>query len=486
MPEIVIVGGGFGGIALAIALKNAGISSFTIVERAADIGGVWRENVYPGAACDVPSRLYSFSFEQDYPWSSHCAPQAEILGYVRHCVEKYGLAPHLRFGTEIVRAAFSERDGRWTLVTRDGATMTADVFVSAVGLFNRPAFPTVPGREDFAGMAFHSARWNHDYDLAGKSVAVIGTGASAIQFVPAIAATVGRLHVFQRSAQYIFPRGGPADPAAWTRQDALARRLERLKLFVTFEKGGRRRHSERATAKGETGFLAYLAAKVPDPLLRRALTPDYPLGCKRVLRSDDYYDAIQRPNVALITTPVARILANGIRTEDGMERPVDAIIYGTGFTPTDYLTPMAVSGHDGRDLNDAWRDGAEAYLGITVAGFPNFFMLYGPNTNVAGSVLYMLESQARYITACIQTLAHRHARSMNLRADAQTRFNAEIQRRLAGMVLTRSNCHSYFRTETGKVTTNWPGFMAEYRLRTRRVREADYEFDAVPATAATR
>ena len=481
-PAIVIAGCGFGGIGLAVRLRKAGIRSFTILERADDVGGVWRENDYPGAGCDVPSRFYSFSFDQDYPWSRRWAPQGEILDYLRRCVARHGIAPHIRFGTEVREARFDARTGKWTIVTGTGERLEADVFVSAVGLFNRPAFPAIPGRDGFRGAQFHSARWDHGVDLAGKSVAVVGTGASAIQFVPAIEPQVGRLDVFQRSAQYVLPKNDPGTPPPG--RTMLHRLIARFRTYWLFETGIPRRSSERMTAAGQAGFFAYLAAKVPDPDLRRRLTPDYPLGCKRVLFSDQWFDAIQRPNVALHHDPVAEILPDGVRTRSGATHRCDVIVYGTGFTTTDYLTPMRIVGLAGRELNDAWRDGVEAYLGLTVAGFPNFFMMYGPNTNVPGSIVYMLESQARYIVDAVRKLRRARGRFADLRPAAQRRFNQTLQRRLARTVLVRPNCHSYYRDATGKVTVNWPGFMLEYRLRTWRIRRADYDFVPVGARAA--
>jgi cation diffusion facilitator CzcD-associated flavoprotein CzcO len=475
-PTIAIAGAGFGGIALAVYLKRAGIESFTLHERAADVGGVWRDNAYPGAACDVPSLLYSFSFAQDHPWSASYAPQAEILGYLRRCVDRFGLAPHIRFGSEIAAATFDERAGRWRLETGTGETIEADIFVSAVGLFNRPALPDIPGRGDFAGVQFHSARWPAGCDLAGKRVAVIGTGASAIQIVPAIAPSVARLHVFQRSPHHVLPRADPGLVGAGSRRQALARRLRRLRIFLQFESAVRRRGSPRLTRKGEAAFRSHLAAQIGDPALRARLTPAFPLGCKRVLQSNDWYAALQKPNVELVDAPIAAIGPDFIRTRDGATRAVDVIIYGTGFTTTDYLAPMHIAGRGGRDLNDAWRDGAEAYLGIAVSGFPNFFMLYGPNTNAVGSIIHMLESQARYIVRCIAALGRRGASWMEVRAAAQRDYSAAIQRRLGATVLVHPTCRSYFRTASGRVTTQWPGFMTEYRRRTRRVRLGDYSF----------
>jgi len=477
--RIVIVGSGFGGIAMAIALKKAGFSEFTIIERSDDIGGVWRDNAYPGAACDVPSRLYCYSFEQDYDWSAAFAPQREIHDYLRRCAGKYGVLPHIRFGTEIKSAAFDEEAGSWTLKTTAGETIDAHIVISAMGLFNRASLPDIPGRDDFTGVQFHSSHWNHEYALDGKSVAVIGTGASAIQFVPEIAKQAEHLAVFQRTPHYIMPKekrgSAPSDRSRFQRS-AIGRGLERFKIFFNMEKGTRRRSSPAMTEAAEQVFLKSLERQVADPALRQKLTPDYHLGCKRMLRSDDWYRALQRPNVELVDTPIDGICKTGIRTADGRTRDFDAIIHGTGFTPTDFLSPVRLTGLNGLELNQAWRDGAEAYLGITIAGFPNFFMMYGPNTNLSGSIIFMLESQARYIVRCIRSMRRRQARTMTVNQEAQRKLNEEIQRRIAATVIMDDNCHSYFKTASGKVTTQWPGYLTEYRLRTSRVHAADYLF----------
>lgn len=461
---------------MAIRLKKAGVNDFTIYERAQSIGGVWRDNTYPGAACDVPSRMYSYSFEADYPWSDRFGGQAEILSYLTHCSEKYGIGPHIRFGQDIRSAVFDESGSKWRLETAAGETIEAEICVSAVGLFNQPRMPDIPGVDQFDGPQFHSSHWDHDCKLEDRTVAVIGTGASAIQFVPEIAPRVDRLLVFQKSPQYVMPRDVRPVTA---RQGALARlmfRLDRFGIYAEAEKRSRLRGSPKQTALGQAAFQDRLEREIPDAELRRKLTPSYPLGCKRVLLSNDWYPALQRPNVDLIDTAVTEVTAGGIRTEDGKVRPVDVIVYGTGFTPTRYLTPMKVTGLGGADLNNAWRDGAEAYLGIAVADFPNFFMMYGPNTNIAGSIIFMLECQARYIVSAVRCLKQGRSRSMSVREHVQQRFNDRIQARLRRTVLVADTCHSYFQDPSGKITTQWPGFMLEYRNRTRRIRRADYDF----------
>ncbi len=473
-PTIAIAGAGFGGIGLGIALKKAGFHDFTLYERASEVGGVWRDNHYPGAACDVPSRLYSYSFEPEYHWSTAYGRGPEIKAYIERCVAKYDLAPHIRFDCAIASAAFDEGARQWRLETASGEKIAADVFVSAVGLFNKPKLPDIPGRDSFAGPSFHSAWWNHDVDLAGMTVAVIGTGASAVQFVPAIAPQVARLHLYQRTPQYVMPKI-VRDDAAVTQGSRLRHAWQRFRLFVTFEKAGRRRGSDTLVAESQQAFLNYLATKVRDPELRAKLTPSYRWGCKRVLQSNDWYDALARDNVEVVTTPIVAIEPHGVRGSDGELRAADVVIYGTGFTPTDYLAPMRVAGAGGRTLAEAWRDGAEAYLGLTVSGFPNFFMMYGPNTNTVTSIIFMLENQARYIVSAVRRLA-RTGGTMDLRPEVLRRFNDDVQARLARTVLVDADCASYFRTASGKVTTNWPGWLTEYWYRTRRVRARDYEF----------
>ena len=477
--RVVIIGCGFGGLASAIELKKAGIHDFVILERAGDVGGVWRDNIYPGAACDVVAAFYSLSYAQDDPWSTAWPQQPEIHAYIRRVVERHGVGPHIRFNTEVAQAAFDETTMTWKVEAKTGERFEADVLVSAVGLFNRPFIPDFPGRGDFAGPQFHSAQWDRSAALAGKRVAVIGNGASAVQFLPRVAQEAAHLTLFQRTPQYVMPRGsfpGSRPLDLWLRRSKWLRRLGRLRIFLNFE----RRIFERywrpeGRLKGEAFFRKFLEAKVKDPELRRKLTPNYALGCKRLLASDEWYDALVRPNVAVVDTPIERIESAGIRTRDGTLRAFDAIIYGTGFTPTAYLTPMKIAGLGGRDLNQAWRDGAEAYLGIAVAGFPNFFMLYGPNTNTVTSIIFMLECQARYIVQAVQLLRRRGG-AMTVRADVQARYVAGLQERLSRSVVAMPNCFSYTKQANGRITTQWPGQLTEYRLRTARLRISDYDF----------
>lgn len=476
---VLIIGCGFGGIAMAIALQKAGIEEFTILERASDVGGVWHDNSYPGAACDVASRLYSLSGDSDFDWSGPFAPRDEILSYIHECVRRHGIREHVHFDTEVLGADFDEASGIWTVETAAGKRYTTPILISAIGLFSNPSIPSFPGRERFKGAQFHSARWDHDCDLAGKRVAVFGNGASAIQIVPQIAPKVEKLLLFQRSPQYVMPRSAFPGSSKWDlrleRHPSL-RWLARMKIFFTFERFILARRKPEMRLKGEAAFRAILEAKVKDPELRRKLTPTYPMGCKRQLVSDKWYDALVRPNVEVINDPVAAVEPEGVRTQDEALRPVDVIIYATGFSTTSFLTPTRIKGLDGKELNEIWRDGAEAYLGISVTGFPNFFMLYGPNTNVGGSIIHMLECQARYVVSAIRALRRRRVRYMNLRADVQKHFNDKLQERLSRTVSARTDCLTYYKAPNGRITTQWPGYALEYRFRTHSVRSGDYEF----------
>ncbi|HEX8065934.1 MAG TPA: NAD(P)/FAD-dependent oxidoreductase [Thermoleophilaceae bacterium] len=477
-PTVVVVGAGFGGIGLGIKLRAAGIESFTILEKADSVGGVWRDNRYPGLTCDIPSHLYSFSFEPKHDWSRRYPRRAEILAYLEHVADKHRLREHVRLRTEVASAEFDEGAGRWRVRTTAGDEIEADVLVTATGQLSRPAYPDVPGLDSFEGTMFHSAEWPEDCDLTGKRVASLGTGASAIQFVPEIAPLVSRLHLFQRSPAWVVPK---PDRPYRPRQRALFRRfpwIQALNRWFTYWR------FEIVTLgftkapwlikRYQDEYVKRLRKTVPDPELAAKLVPDYPIGCKRVLVSNDYLESLSRPNVELVTERVAEVRPDRVVTDDGVEREVDALILGTGFQANEFLAPMAITGLGGRELDDAWRGGAEAYLGLAVSGFPNMFMLYGPNTNLgAGSALFMLESQIAYVVEAVRELARSGARWMDVRSEVQSAFNADVQRRFEGTVWT-AGCTSWYRTEDGKVVNNWPGFSFEYRLRTRRPDLADY------------
>jgi cation diffusion facilitator CzcD-associated flavoprotein CzcO len=472
--QAIIVGAGFGGLGMAIRLKQRGEQRFVILEKADDLGGCWRDNTYPGAACDIPSHLYSFSFEPSWRWTRAYAPQPEILAYLRTCAAKYGLRDHLRCGVEVKSAAFDADRGIWVVDTGT-EQLEARTLIVACGQLSRPAYPNIRGLERFAGTQFHSARWNHDYPLDGKRVAVIGTGASAIQFVPAIAPRVGQLHLFQRSPPHVIPKPD-REFSRWER--ALHRRVpsvgaaRRARIYANNEARAFTLAFPQLTRAYQWLFRRHLEQQIRDPELRRKLTPDYPIGCKRVLISNDYYPALERPNAEVVTDAIREVTERGVVTGDGRERAVDAIIFGTGFTANEFLAPMTIRGPRGT-LDEAWRGGAEAYLGMTISGFPNLFVLYGPNTNLGhNSIIYMLESQFDYVMQALDEL-HR-VRHLDVRPDVQAAFNTSLQQQLADSVWA-GDCTSWYKTASGKVTNNWPGYTFTYRRRTRRLALADYD-----------
>lgn len=476
----IIIGAGFAGIGMAIALQRAGVNDFVLLERSHDVGGVWRDNSYPGAACDVPSHLYSFSFEPNPNWSRTFAPQAEIHAYLQHCAQKYALAPHIRFGAEVTNARYDENRAQWHVTLTDGSTLRAALLISGTGQLSKPAMPRIPGLDSFKGHAFHSARWDHSYPLAGKRVAVIGTGASAIQFVPAIADKVGKLSVFQRSPAYIIPR--PDKPYGSLSKTVFrylpwAMKLHRAAIYTRYEARAlafTRLHGLMRYAVGKP-FARLLARQVPNAVVRAKLVPDYPIGCKRLLLSSEYLAAMSKPNVALVTDGIRRVTETGIETVDGAHHNVDAIVYGTGFAATEFLSPMRITGRAGVDLNDAWRRGPQAYLGLTVPGFPNFFMLYGPNTNLGhNSIVYMLESQIAHVMRCYTAMRSADAVTIEVDERRYKRFNVGIQQRLSHSVW--SGCKSWYVDENGHNSTNWPGFTLSYRWLTRHSSLGAYRF----------
>lgn len=466
----IIIGTGFGGLGMAIALRAKGVDDIVILEKAQDVGGVWRDNRYPGAASDVPSHLYSFSFEPNPAWSHVFARQPEILAYLQHCARHYDLHRHIRFGAEVAQAVYDEASACWTVSLTDGRRVTARLLVSATGQLSRPAYPQLPGIDSFAGQQFHSATWQHDHDLRGRRVAVVGTGASAIQFVPAIAHQVAQLSVFQRSAAYVLPR--PDRPYAdWEqarfRHSPWTRRLHRASIYLRYESQALAftRFKGLMTPAVAIPFRRLLREQVPDPALRARLMPDYPIGCKRILLSSDYLEVMARPNVTLVTEAISRVTPQGIETRDGCHHAVDTIIYGTGFAATEFLAPMRITGRGGQDLNDAWQGGAKAYLGLSVPGFPNFFMIYGPNTNLGhNSIVHMLESQIQHVMRCWQALQATPARSIEVRRKPFERHNVRLQQRLARTVW--NGCSSWYVDAAGHNSTNWPGFTLSYRWLT--------------------
>jgi cation diffusion facilitator CzcD-associated flavoprotein CzcO len=486
--QIAIAGAGLSGIGMAIGLKQDGLTDFVVLERANDLGGTWRDNTYPGCACDIPSVLYSFTDAQNPGWSRAFAGQAEIQDYIQDVARRHRLAPHLRFGHEVLAADWDADRQLWAIETARGG-FTADVLISASGALADPAIPDLPGLERFEGHVFHSARWDHAHDLGGRQVAVVGSGASAIQFVPEIQPQVGRLDLFQRTPPWVLPRGNPDVPKRWRRRfDRHPRvmRLARRAVFSVLEAFhfGFKRPAVMRVA--ERRARAHIERQVADPVLRERLTPDYRLGCKRVLGSNTWYPALCQPNVDVVTAGIAEVTPNSIIDRDGVEHPVDTIIFGTGFQVTDPPISHRVRGRDGRTLAEAWRGSPQAHLGMSVAGFPNLFMLLGPNTGLGhNSVLLMIESQISYLR---QALVHRRERglaALEPTAEAQARFIAEVDAASEGSVWTAGGCLSWYTDATGRNSTLWPGSVRAYQRRLARFRAADY-FTELPRTRPLR
>ncbi|MCU1646246.1 MAG: Cyclohexanone monooxygenase [Nocardia sp.] len=478
-PSILIIGAGFAGLGMALELQRHGLSNFTILEKAADLGGVWRENTYPGAACDVPSPLYSWSFEPKSDWPRRFSHQADIHQYMRTVAEKHDLPAKIEFGVEVDEAEFDEQAGIWRVRTTDGVTHIADILIPAVGQLSRPAMPNLPGIDSFTGAAFHSAEWDHSVDLTGKRVACIGTGASAIQYIPAIVPLAAHLTLFQRSAAWVLPKFDTEYSEihkALFKHVPITRMAERFAIWSLFEVLALAL-TDIPAMKTPVIALAdrHREKQVPDPALRAKLTPDYAAGCKRGLFSNEYMPALGQTNVTVETTGIEAVTPTGIRTTDGVEHPVDVIVYGTGFKGTEFLAPMNIYGVGGRKLADAWSaEGARAYLGISVPDFPNLFMMYGPNTNVgSGSIIYMLESQARYIRQVVEYLAPKPGTFLSARAEVEQSWDDWLQRRLKD---TPWNfCSSWYRNASGRITNNWPGATVLFRWKTSTFKPSDYD-----------
>jgi cation diffusion facilitator CzcD-associated flavoprotein CzcO len=485
----VIVGAGFSGLGMAIRLKQAGDEDFVVLERADDVGGTWLYNTYPGCQCDVPSHLYSFSFALNPDWSRTYSTQPEIWEYLRRCADEHGVRPHIRFGHELHSAAWDEGQRRWQLETSHGE-LRARFLVMAPGGLSEPSAPSIPGLEDFKGAAFHSAEWDHEHDLSGERVAVIGTGASAIQIVPAIQPEVERLHVFQRTPPWVMPH-----------TDRPVTRLER-RLFRALPVTQRMIRGtiywlREALVLGMTRDLrllrplqriarAHLRRQVPDRELRRKLRPSYTVGCKRILLSSDYYPALTRPNVELVTDGIREVRESSIVTADGVEREVDTIVFGTGFHVTDVPFANRVRGRDGRGLGDVWDGSPQAYLGTTVAGFPNMFLMIGPNTGLGhNSIVFMAESQIAYVMDALRVMEERGVETVEVREEVQASYNEGLQADLEETVWTAGGCASWYIDAKGRCTTIWPDFTWRFRRRTRRFDPASYEL-GMPAPEPSR
>jgi cation diffusion facilitator CzcD-associated flavoprotein CzcO len=484
--RVAIVGAGVGGLALAIGMRREGIEDFVVLERSDGVGGTWRYNTYPGAACDVPSHLYSYSFAPNPYWSRAFAGQAEILAYLERCADEGDVRPHLRTRWSVASARWSDDSCTWTLLSERGDEVVADVVVFATGLFGEPKGPEIEGLDSFAGAALHSARWDHDIELTDRRVGVIGTGASAVQIIPEVADVARSTTVFQRQPPYVLPRKDPeftpeqqerfaTDPAemARVRQEI----YDMFETAVTFKQG-----QPAAAEMLRTIASEHLERKIEDPDLRAKLTPDYALGCNRTLISSGFYRAVVRPDVELVTEPIARVVPEGVETADGRRHELDVLVLATGFKAGEYLHGIEVVGRDGDQLHERWGDEPVAYLGMTVTGFPNLFVFYGPNTNQGGnSIILILEAQATYVLDGLAAMERAGLAAVDVRRDVLDRYDAQTQEALAGTVWA-TGCNSYFTNDKGRIVTQLPWTSAWYAERTASFDLADY--DAMPLTAA--
>jgi cation diffusion facilitator CzcD-associated flavoprotein CzcO len=478
--SVIVIGAGMSGICMGVKLQDRGIDDFVIIEKSPDVGGTWYDNTYPGACCDVASVLYSYSFEPNPNWSRKYSAHDEIQAYFSHCVDKYGLRDKLRLNTALERADYDDTKGLWTVTLADGERLTAKCLVSGLGQLNRPNIPEFAGAQSFEGTQFHSARWRHDIDLSNKRVAIIGNAASALQFIPKVAEQAEQVYVYQRSANYVVKRGD----REYTEQEKA-----RFKRFPLLQK----LHRLDVYLRGEAMFYPVMRAKkwaqrmfnkmskenreefISDPQLREKLTPDYLVGCKRILVSDDYYQAFARTNVELVTADITGIAPHGVATADDIDRSADVLIYGTGFNASEFLSSAEFYGSAGKSIKEAWVDGAEAYRGVCTAGFPNFFMLYGPNTNLgSNSIIFMVERQVDYIVSCIDKVLSHQLTSLEISETAMRAYNDRMQGELAGTVWV-SSCESWYKNDAGKVVNNWPRSTLAYWWHMRSPDFSDYE-----------
>ncbi|MBW0448195.1 NAD(P)/FAD-dependent oxidoreductase [bacterium M00.F.Ca.ET.228.01.1.1] len=490
--DIAIIGTGFAGLGMAIRLRQAGLTDFIVAEKADSVGGTWRDNHYPGCACDVQSHVYSFSFAPNPRWTRMFARQPEIRAYLEDCARRFGVQSHLRFAHELASAVYDDARHRWHLKFANGQQWSARVLISAMGGLSRAALPDIPGIDTFKGRAFHSQHWDHAYALDGKRVAVIGTGASAIQFVPQIAPRVAHLTLFQRTPPWIMPK---ADRAVRPYEQWLFRHLPftqkimRSALYCMLESralGFAIHPSLMKTA--QKAAERHLRRQVRDPQLRATLTPDYTMGCKRVLISNDYYPALTRANVEVTTSSIARIEDDAVITSDGVRHPADCLIFGTGFQVADPFPRGVVLGRGGVDIVDTWRDGAHAYLGTTLPGYPNFFMIVGPNTGLGhNSMVFMIESQVEYILRALKTMQSQRAEAIEVRPQVEHAYNQQIQQKLGRAIWSTGGCKSwYLDPRTGKNTTLWPGFAYRFRQATSTFSMDDYfAYSPAPQVATT-
>ncbi|MER7536075.1 NAD(P)/FAD-dependent oxidoreductase [Streptomyces sp. NPDC097704] len=486
--RVAVIGSGFGGIGAAVRLRREGITDFVVLERADSVGGAWRDNSYPGCACDVPSHLYSFSFAPNPDWPRTFSGQRHIRAYLEHVTDTFGIRPHLRLGHEVLKATWDAEALRWEIET-SGGSFSAEVLVSAGGPLSDPKIPDVPGLADFPGKVFHSARWDHDYDLRGKRVAMVGTGASAIQIVPEIQREVGRLTLFQRTPPWVMPRMDRAISGA-------ERWLHRaLPATATLRRGilwGIRELQVGAFTKhpNELGLVeklakANIARSIKDPALRAKLTPSYRIGCKRILLSNAYYPALARPNVDVVASGLREVRGSTVVAADGTETEVDAIVFGTGFHVTEIPIAERIVGADGHTLAESWKDGVQVLRGATSGGFPNLMMIIGPNTGLGNSsMILMIESQLNYLADYLRQLDVLGGRAaLAVRPSAVNAWNRKVQARMERTVWKAGGCNSWYLDASGRNTTLWPGTTAEFRRETRQVDLSEYEVIRAPGPA---
>ncbi len=479
--RVVVVGAGFAGIGMAARLRAMGIDDFVVLDRGNDMGGTWRDNSYPGAACDVPSNLYSYSFALNPDWTRSFSPQSEIWDYMRECVDRFDVGGHLRLGRRVDEARWDDETRRWVVRTAGGEEYVTPVLVWATGPLSEPSIPDFPGLDGFRGKVFHSARWEHGFDLTGKRVCVVGTGASAVQFVPRIAPVVEHLYLHQRTPPWIVPRRDrPVSRLRKVvyRKAPATQRLSRLRIYATFEsllsvfvgRATRRKAAVRKTA------LDHLAKQVPDEALRETLTPHYEPGCKRLLLSDDFYPSLTRPNVEVVASPVASFTAHEVVGHDGIARPVDVVIMGTGFEAAEPRYAEHIVGKGGARLSEVWKtEGVEAYAGTTVAGFPNLFLMIGPNSTLAhNSMIYMIESHINYVASALAFMARPGVHTVEVKRGVQRRYNERLQAKLEHSVWVEGGCGSWYLDHRGRNTTLWPDHTWKFRRLTRRFHPGEY------------
>ena len=487
--DVVILGAGFGGLGMAIQLRQQRNDNFVILEKGSEVGGTWRDNSYPGCACDVQSHMYSFSFEGKADWSKRYAPWNEIQDYILKTTDKYGIRPFCRFNQQVNAAHFDELSGLWTVSTKSGETWTCRHFVMASGPLHVPQIPNIKGLESFKGKVFHSAQWDHDYDLIGKNVVSIGTGGSAIQYCPEIAPQVKQLYVFQRTPAWVIPR----DERGYTGLEKFAfekipalRKLYRARLYWSNESRVWPLFNPPIAKAMQKLAEAFIRFQVKDPTVAQKLTPDYTIGCKRILISNKYFPMFNRPNVELVTDGIKEIREHSIVTADGKERPVDCIILGTGFIvdPRVYMKDFELTGVGGRDLRQDWKDHPECYYGVAASGYPNLWQLVGPNSGLGhNSIIFMIEAQVHYISECMKLMREKGADFMDVKYGVQRTFNDELQKHFKGTVWSEG-CASWYQQADGRNVALWPKSTWRFWLETLRAKASDYNFGYAEAQVA--